>query len=95
MQIVDVFTMTGSPEDEVKLLEEINLRLVAGANELLEENARLRAALFAIIHQAACYGDPSKADNHSARLHRIGWRYIELIAGRAITGQGNKEKLAC
>jgi hypothetical protein len=45
MQITDIYQMTGSQADEIALLEEINLRLVAGANELLAENERLRAAL--------------------------------------------------
>jgi hypothetical protein len=45
VNILDIYQMTGSPEDEIAILEEINLRLAAGANELLAENARMRAAL--------------------------------------------------
>jgi hypothetical protein len=45
MQILDIYQMTGSPQDEIALLKEIQLRLVAGANELLNENADLRRAI--------------------------------------------------
>jgi hypothetical protein len=81
MQITDIYQMTGSPQDEIALLEEINLRLVAGANELLAENAKLRTALVEIEKVAHQQLELAIA---GASNQVIAWSYVETLARRAL-----------
>jgi hypothetical protein len=84
MQVFDVFTMTGSPADEIALLEEIGLRLVSGANELLVERAQLRAALEEIQTIAHQQMELAMA---GASNQVVTWSYTETLARQALKGK--------
>jgi hypothetical protein len=85
MQVTDLYTMTGSPEDEITVLEAINQHLVECARGVVAENRRLRDALTAIEHEAMVWMECWQHDDNAAA--RIAMNQIKWIATRELRNE--------